>query len=119
MFFFRSETHVIAYRRPPTPADVERTLRQEAGFGCAKCGHPYVEFHHIVPYAEEQHFRPEDMVALCGNCHPAVSKQGQDRQYGVKHNPFNPRSGLFRGALEYDKRNLVSKSEETGTTIPL
>ena len=97
------------YQRPSTPAAVERELRQEAGFGCAKCGHPYIEYHHIVPYAEDQHFRPEDMVALCGNCHPALSKLGRDRQYEIKRDPYNVRANLFRGALEYDKRDLIFK----------
>lgn len=97
------------YRRPNTPSDVERQLRQEAGFGCARCGHPYIEYHHIIPIAEEQHFRPEDMVALCGNCHPAIEKLGRDRQYGIKNDPYNVRKGIAKGALEFDKRNLLFK----------
>lgn len=99
----------IGYRRPPTPAAVERQLRQEAGFGCAKCGHPYIEYHHIVPFAEEEHFRSDDMVALCGNCHPSVSKLGRDLQYRIKEKPYNFGRGVFRGALEYDKRDLLFK----------
>ena len=91
------------YKRPSMPAAVMRELRQEAGFGCAKCGHPYIEYHHIVPYAEDQHFRPEDMVALCGNCHPVVSKLRRDRQYAIKREPHNVSENLLRGALEYDK----------------
>jgi len=97
------------YKRPSTPAAVERELRQETGFGCAKCGHPYIEYHHIIPYAEDEHFRPKDMVALCGNCHPAVSKLERDRQYEIKENPHNIRTSLLLGALEYDKRDLVFK----------
>jgi HNH endonuclease len=97
------------YQRPATPVAVERQLRQEAGFGCARCGHPYIEYHHIIPYAEEQHFRSEDMVALCGNCHPAVSKLGRDVQYSFKSEPYNVKRGLFKGALEYDKKDLVFK----------
>lgn len=97
------------YKRLPTPAPVKRKLRQEAGFGCAKCGHPYIEYHHIVPYAEGQHFRPEDMVALCGNCHPAVSRLGRDCQYKIKLDPHNVRKKIFKGALEYDKRDLIFK----------
>src|SRR5215469_13568423 len=86
----RSESAVemSGYKRPTTPASVERQLRQEAGFGCAKCGHPSIEYHHIIPFAEEQHFRPKDMVALCGNCHPAISKLGRDKQYEIKQAPF-------------------------------
>ena len=103
--------HQVAnsYRRPSLPAAVARQLRQEAGFGCAKCGHPYIEYHHIVPWSQEQHFRPADMVALCGNCHPSVSLLGSDRQYAIKANPFNIAEGRFQGAMAYDKRDLKFK----------
>jgi hypothetical protein len=104
----RSEV-VVSYRRPKLPADVARQLRQEAGFGCAKCGHPYVQYHHIIPYAEEAHFRCEDMIALCGNCHPAMALQGRDRQNDLKSSPYNVKKGIFNGALQYDKRDLVFK----------
>lgn len=97
------------YNRPHTPEAVERALRQEAGFGCARCGHPYIEYHHIVPFSEEEHFRPEDMVALCGNCHPAVAKKGRQYAYDLKGKPHNIREGLVRGALEYNKSDLVFK----------
>lgn len=103
------ERIVTGYRRPSIPLAVARQLRQETGFGCAQCGHPYIEYHHIVPWALEQHFRPEDMVALCGNCHPAVSLQGSDRQYAIKANPLNIAEGRFQGALAYDKRDLTFK----------
>ena len=99
----------LGYTRPEVPAETERMLRQEAGFGCAKCGHPYIEYHHIIPFSEEQHFRMKDMVALCGNCHPAVSKLGRDLQYEIKDNPFNIKKCILSGALEYDKRDLVFK----------
>ena len=94
------------YRRPPTPAAVERALRQEAGFGCARCGHPYIEYHHIIPYSVDPHFRPEDMVALCGNCHSALAKLGTDIQYKIKREPYNIKTGTVNGALCYDKRDL-------------
>lgn len=100
---------MAGYRRPAIPSKVMRQLRQEAGFGCARCGHPYIEYHHIVPIAEDPHFRPEDMVALCGNCHPLLAKQDRDRQYEVKGKPRNVTEKFFKGALEYDKRNLVFK----------
>ena len=101
--------HAERLSSPNAPAEVERQLRQEAGFGCAKCGHPYIEYHHIIPFSEEPHFRSEDMVALCGNCHPAVAKLQPDRQYDIKHNAHNVRKGVLRGALEFDKRDLIFK----------
>lgn len=97
------------YCRPSMPAAVKVALRKEAGFGCARCGHPYIEYHHIVPFAEEEHFRPEDMVALCGNCHPAVAKKGRLYAYDLKGQPHNIREGLVQGALEYDKSDLIFK----------
>jgi hypothetical protein len=99
----------MSYSRPPTPAAVERALRQESGFGCARCGHPYIEYHHIIPYADEAHFRPEDMVALCGNCHPAVGKLARQEQYEIKASPRNIKENRAGGALEYSKDNLVFK----------
>jgi len=90
-----------------TPADVARTLRREAGFGCAKCGHPYVQYHHIVEWKDEQHFRPEDMVALCPTHHVSVAKYQVDRQREIKSKPYNIANGIHSGALDYDKRDLV------------
>ena len=48
-------------------------------------------------------------MALCGNCHPAVAKLQPDRQYDIKHNAHNVRKGVLRGALEFDKRDLIFK----------
>lgn len=96
------------YRRK-LPRDVARKLRQEAGFGCASCGHPYLEYHHIIPYSEEEHFRPEDMVALCPNCHAQIGSQGRDRQYRLKETPRNVLRGEFRGSLNFDQRHLLFK----------
>jgi hypothetical protein len=96
-----------SYRRPSTPADVERQLRQEVGFGCARCGHPYLEYHHIIPFSEDEHFRPEDMIAVCPNCHGILETQGRDRQYEFKRSPHNHEVGEFRGLLHYDKRDLI------------
>lgn len=47
------------------------------------------------------------MVALCGRCHDIVAGYGRDRQYAIKCNPFNMNQGIFRGAMDYDKRDLV------------
>lgn len=49
------------------------------------------------------------MIALCGNCHPALGKLGRDLQYEIKQAPHDIRKGMLNGALEFDKRDLVFK----------
>lgn len=92
--------------RPETPGQVARQLRQEAGFGCCKCGHPIFEYHHIIPYALEPHFRLEDMMILCPNCHDETKKgvmtEREQRHY--KSHPYNLQHGYAKGWL-------VSKTE--------
>ena len=88
--------------RDRIPASVARELRKEAGFGCCVCGHPIIEYHHIVPWEEEQHFRVEDMIALCPNHHRDASTRGsipRDRQYALKGDPANIRAGYSHGRL--------------------
>lgn len=51
------------------PAKVKRELRQEVNFGCAICGAPLIEYHHIIPYSEIEHNDPDHMIALCPTHH--------------------------------------------------
>lgn len=87
--------------RPDIPSEVKRLLRQEAGFGCCRCGHPFIQYHHIVPWAEDQHFRPADMMVLCGQCHPlcTVNAIPQSDQRALKARPKNIVDNLVRGML--------------------
>ncbi len=87
-------------RTPPAP--VRRLLRQEAFFGCAKCGSPILEYHHIVPFAELAHHNPDHMIALCRNCHQSLGKMRRERCYELKANPRNKREGKIRGELGTD-----------------
>lgn len=95
--------------RPAVPNPVKRQLRQEAGFGCCNCGHPFIQYHHIVPWAEEEHFRPEDMMALCANCHHLCTSDAWDtsEQRSLKGKPRNIIEGNARGLLFVNKRDLV------------
>jgi hypothetical protein len=86
------------------PAAVARQLRQEAGFGCAACGCPIVEYHHIVEWHERQHFEPEHMVALCPNHHTEYGKLSRQKSYDVKQNPINVRKGKIEGFLGGNKK---------------
>jgi hypothetical protein len=64
-----------------TPAAVQRQLRQEAHFGCCRCGHPLLDNAHIIPYSISHAFPPEDMLALCPTCH----RIADDGDYSEKY----------------------------------
>ena len=84
------------------PAGVRRHLRKEAFFGCAKCGSPILEYHHIIPFAELAHHDPDHMIALCPTCHQSLGKMQSKRCYELKENPRNKREGIIRGELGTD-----------------
>ncbi len=73
------------------PAEVRRELRREANFGCAICGTPILEYHHIIPYSEKEHHDPDHMIALCPNHHRPSDDQAisKERLYELKENPEN------------------------------
>ncbi|PGS99418.1 HNH endonuclease signature motif containing protein [Bacillus cereus] len=80
-------------KRPSIPSNVALQLRQEAGFGCCKCGCPIIEYHHIVPWEECQHFDPQHMMVLCPTCHTAIGKRERNVQYTIKNNPYSQQQG--------------------------
>lgn len=87
--------------RPSVPPDVKRILRREAGYGCCHCGHPFIQYHHIIPWAEDQHSRPDDMMVLCGQCHHlcTVGALDEGQQRKIKASPKNQIDGFVRGKL--------------------
>jgi hypothetical protein len=97
--------------RPPTPSDVQQILRNEAFFGCCRCGFPVYQYHHIVPYEREEHFRPKDMMILCTRCHEMATKGAlkEPKQRHFKQFPFNRKHNLAHGKLWVD--------EEPGTVL--
>lgn len=84
-----------------TPGPVARQLRQEGGFGCCACGHPFFEYHHIVPFAERQDFVPTDMMILCPNHHHQanIGAVDQQQQREWKRSAFNVARGYADGQL--------------------
>jgi hypothetical protein len=85
-----------------TPSGVKRQLRREAGFGCCKCGDPILQYHHIVEFWKERHFRAEDMMVLCPKHHDQATKGAmpEAEQRAYKANPHNISLGLAHGKLE-------------------
>jgi hypothetical protein len=99
---------MTSQHRQSVPAPVKRQLRQEAGFGCCICGHPFIQYHHIVPWAEEEHFRLEDMMVLCGRCHPlcTVGAIPVSDQRSHKIRPKNIIDNEIRGKLYINSNEL-------------
>lgn len=87
------------------PANVAQHLRAEAGFGCAVCGCPILEYHHIIPWAERKHYEVDHMVALCRNHHQELGKQRKDISYAAKQTPFNIKHKRFKGYLVTNKES--------------
>lgn len=84
-----------------TPPDVRLALRQEARFGCCRCGSPILEYHHIVPWEEEHHFRVADMMVFCPGCHDMATKGAISlvKQRKFKALPHNVKKGYASGLL--------------------
>ena len=95
------------HERPPE--EVQRQLRREAGFGCCRCGHPFYEYHHIIPWEVEKHFRPEDMMIVCPNCHHEITtgKVSIEEQRRWKSHPSNIKAGKAFGLLRVEQRELA------------
>lgn len=96
-------------RKPP--ADVIRTLRQEVGFGCPVpgCGNPYLEWHHFdPPWNEEQHHRPEGMIALCIEHHKKADGGAYTREQlrGMKLN--QTQANVVRGQFDWLRNELLA-----------
>ena len=86
------------------PLDVRRFLRREACFGCAKCGSPILDYHHIIPFSDQAHHEPEHMIALCPTHHCEMAKKPRHRCYELKANPYNKQHGKLRGELGTDAK---------------
>jgi hypothetical protein len=87
--------------RAPIPEPVKRELRQEAGFGCCKCGNPIFEYHHIVPRSED----PQDLMIFCPLCHheATVGAMPEGEQRSHKSRPFNIANGYVEGKLRINQ----------------
>ena len=83
--------HLLSFSGRNTPSPIKRALRQEANFGCAICGCPILDYHHIIPYHVSHAFLPEDMIVLC----PTHHRRANDGEYSdkylreMKKAPFN------------------------------
>ena len=79
--------------RPSVPDSVAEALRREVNFGCPVegCGSPFLTWHHFdPPWRQEEHFRPEGMIALCARHAPFADGSSYTNNHlrGLKAKPF-------------------------------
>jgi hypothetical protein len=90
------------------PADVRRTLRQEAGFGCVKCGCVCCEYEHIDPeFADATEHDPAKMAFLCRRCHGEITagRATKESVWRAKADPVCRRAEHAWGDLEFGNLN--------------
>ena len=69
--------------RSAIPSDIRRQILVEAGHRCAiqTCrSAAYIDIHHIVPWAQSQSHEPDNLIALCPNCHRRADREEIDRK---------------------------------------
>jgi hypothetical protein len=68
--------------RPPIPAEIRRRVLVEAGHRCAipTCRYIETEVHHIVPWAQCNSHKYDNLIALCANCHGRADAGKIDRK---------------------------------------
>ncbi|WML25661.1 HNH endonuclease signature motif containing protein [Neobacillus sp. OS1-33] len=89
-------------------ADIKRAVRTEAHFGCAVCGNPIIEYHHILPYHKVLCHEIHNLIAVCPTHHYKADRGmiSKEQLYGLKKKPFNSvkeniKDDFFLGS--YDK----------------
>ena len=77
-------------QRPPIPAELKRQVLVEAGHRCAipTCRQVPVELAHIIPWAQCNEYRFENLISLCPTCHTRYDRGEIDRKSMLiyKHN---------------------------------
>lgn len=87
------------------PEQVKRKVRQEAGFGCCKCGFPIFEYHHIIKDSQS----PSDIMLLCPIHHheATVGAMLEEEQRFFKTHPYNIERGFVEGKLKINQNTPV------------
>jgi len=83
------------------PEPTKRIVRQQAGFGCCKCGLPIFQYHHIVRGSQD----PIDIMLLCPIDHheATVRAMTEEEQRSYKNNPYNIKQGFAEGKLKINQ----------------
>lgn len=86
-------------------ARISKEIRARDGNRCVKCGSAdNLQVHHIVPYRETQDNSPENLVTLCGHCHPKI-------EYGLAPLQLRLLNGIEGGTT---KANRSASARDVG-----
>lgn len=79
-------------------AAIKRIIRKEALFGCAVCGNPIIEYHHIIPFHEVRCHEVDNLIALCPTHHYKADRGmiPKAKLYNLKFNPFNNKQDVIK-----------------------
>jgi len=96
--------------REQIPEPTKRQVRQEAGFGCAKCGIPIISYNHIVPYVETHDNSPDNIIPLCPNHHRLyhAGQYSRETLRRMKAHPHNVEHVSHR--FSFESPQLVMKA---------
>lgn len=85
------------------PADIEREIRRNCGFGCVNCGSAFYQYEHIdPPFSLAKSHETENIALLCGGCHDRVTR-GHLSKKTIKEKLKSPaalRKGFSFGILD-------------------
>ncbi len=90
------------------PEPIKRIVRQECYFGCAICGCPVFDYHHIIDYAIVKEHNADNIVLLCRNHHTSKhsGKLSNERVQEAKINPYN-KSREFTSPYKIDENRTI------------
>ena len=73
--------------RPAISMEIRRKVLIEAGHRCAipHCSHTDVDLHHIIPWEQCKAHSPENLIALCPNCHRLAEQGKIDRKSLIQY----------------------------------
>ena len=82
---------------------IRTMVRRRDGNKCARCGSTKnLQVHHIIPYRESHDNSLENLITLCGNCHPRVEHGSATLQLPLLN-------GLHGGATKRNKRTATPR----------
>jgi len=75
------------------PLPLRRQVRQACGFGCAICGIPIGDYHHIIEFSIVESHDFDNLIFLCDNHHRMVKYMPVELIREFKNKPINLKTG--------------------------